>query len=374
MKIALVASIWIRIPPKGFGFGAQEYIAYALAEGLTRKGHEVTLFATGDSSTSARLVSVSPTEVSSLNFPDPKIKDMFELMNLSEAYRRSSEFDIIHNHLLPYGLLFVPLSRVKTVHTLHHVIYQTRADVFLYEKYKDQRFISISNAQRTIFPKLNYIGTIYNGVDTSFYTFQEKPMGDYLLYIGRMKKYKGIHTAIRIAKELGLKLKIAAPLPQPNQADFEEVNAYWLSEIKPQLSPSIEHLNEISGEEKVNLLKHAKAFLFPVEREEPFGMTVIEAMACGTPVVAYGNGSVPELVVDGKTGFVISAGSPTGTYTIRQTGFAGLKEAVQRILSLPEQEYHNMRLNSRAHIENCFTTHAMVEAYEKIYRNVLQSS
>jgi predicted peroxiredoxin len=143
VKIALVASVWISIPPKDFGFGAQEYIEYYIAEELTRRGHDVTLFASGDSKTSAKLIPVSDIQVSEMPTIDARAKDMFELMNLSKCFEMAGAFDIIHNHLLPYGLVFGNLTKTPIVHTLHHEIYKTRSDVYIYERYKNQSFISI---------------------------------------------------------------------------------------------------------------------------------------------------------------------------------------------------------------------------------------
>src|SRR5262249_19897483 len=148
--------------------------------------------------------------------------------------------------------------------------------------------------------------TVYNGVDTDFYRFKQNAGSDnYLFYIGRLKKYKGIHTAISLAKRAHIKLKIAAPLPNISQPDYREVNGYWEQEIKPQLGENIEYVGSVKGEEKINLLGNAKALILPVEREEPFGMTLIESMSCGTPVIAYATGGITEIMVDGKTGFEV---------------------------------------------------------------------
>ncbi len=360
MRIALIASIWISVPPKGFGFGAQEYLAYHIAEGLKKKGHEVTLFATADSQVSTKLVSVSKKQVKDINFPDPRIKDVFELMNLCEAYRIANQFDLIHNHLLPYGLLFAEQVQTPVVHTLHHQIYPNRADVFLYKRFCRQNYISISNAQRLIMPELNYVNTVYNGIDTNFYSFKNLPKNNYLLYIGRLKKYKGIHTAIKISQELGLPLKIAAPLPSKNQPDYTEVYEYWESEIKPHLGNSIEHIDGVLGKEKIYLIQNARVLIFPVERPEPFGMTVIEALSCGTPVIAYNTGAIPELILDKKNG-----------YLVKENDFTRLKKAVQELYALPQKEYQQLRYDCRKHVEKHFRVETMVDNYEKTYLKIL---
>lgn len=362
MKIALVASIWISVPPKGFGFGAQEYLAYYIAERLKKKGHEVTLFASGDSKTSARLHSTTPTQVIDIPFPDPRIKDMFELINLSECYKLASSFDIIHNHLLPYGLVFANTTNTPTVHTLHHSIYKNKADIFLYQRYKNQNYIAISHTQKQIIPELNYVATVYNGIDTTYYTYKQMPNDDYLLYLGRMKHYKGIHTAIAVAKALGKRLIIASPMPTKTQKDYDEVMTYYQSEIEPYLNNTITHLNDIQDQEKINLLQNAKALLSPVEREEPFGMTFIEAMACGTPVIAYDRGAAKEIVAHGKTGFLVNQ---------NPNGIQALQETVTKLYNLPTNEYTTLRANARKQVEDHFTIEHMVDAYEKVYDDIL---
>lgn len=371
MKIALVASVWISIPPKDFGFGAQEYLQYYLAEELTKKGHDVTLFATGDSKTQARLIPAADRQISDMPTIDTKIKDMFELMNLEKAYEMAGNFDIIHNHLLPYGLLFEPLTKTPTVHTLHHQIYKTRSDVYMYQRYKDQKFISISEAQKNIMPELNYISTVYNGVDTSFYPFKQQPTESYIVFIGRMRKYKGIHTAIHVAQKLQKKLKILSPLPRQNQADYKDALEYFDDEIKPHLNSDIEHIDFISGPKKVEILQNAKLLLFPVEREEPFGMTVIETGACGVPTVAYAKGSMPELIADGKTGFLVDTEQNSPPWQTKKIGFEGLCTAVERIFGMPEDEYRMLRKNTRAHVAEKFSIESMVDEYEKVYREIL---
>lgn len=362
MKIAIIASIWIKVPPSGFSFGAQEYLVYYLAEELKKRGHELTLFASGDSNVTTKLISVTSNQVSEILCKDVKIKDYFEIMNIAEAYKHADDFDILHNHLLPYALPFTDLfRRVPTVHTLHHLIYRDRAESFLYKRYRGQNFISISDRQRKNFPELNYIATVPNGIDTTFYSYKEKPDGDYLLYIGRMKRYKGIHTAIRIAKKLDLALKIASPLPMQNQYDYDEVIDYWEQEIKPFIGGKIEYIGNCVGDQKISLYQNAKALIFPVEREEPFGMTVIEAMSCGTPVVAFAKGAIPEIVKDQETGFLANF----------EEGESGLIDKVKLLFSLNETEYQKLRKSSRDVAVAKFDIKLMVDNYEKIYQKMI---
>jgi glycosyltransferase involved in cell wall biosynthesis len=374
MKIAIIASIWIPVPPPGFGFGAQEYLAYELAEGLVRRGHEVTLFAANGSHTSAHLIKTVEKPASQITPQDVPLKGFYELVNLSEAYKRASDFDIIHNELLPYGLYFPALTTTPTIHTLHHQIHKDRSEYQLYLRYRDQSFVSISDAQRRIVPELNYVATVYNGIDPTFYqpgAISQKQ--DYLLYLGRMRKYKGIHEAIRIAKELDVPLTIASPLPNPGQPDYNESMEYWDTQIKPHLDSKRVHLGEIEGEAKVKLLQEAKALIFPVEREEPFGMTIVEAMACGTPAIAYTRGAMPELIEDGKTGFLVNAAEsskPVLTQTLAQNA-EGMLQACKTLYSLSERDYQTMCEAARKAVEHHFSVEKMVDGYEKAYKKLL---
>jgi glycosyltransferase involved in cell wall biosynthesis len=360
MRIGLIASIWISVPPKYFGFGAQEYLASVLADGLSEKGHSVVLFASGGSATRAALHSVVDQPVSTIPSTDSKLKDMYEILNVSEAISQSSSFDILANHLLPYGLPFAPLTGVPVVHTLHHQVYPTRADHVLYDRYRTQPFVSISDAQRLLYPTLRYIQTVYNGTDTTYYQFEDSPTDEYLTTITRLKPYKGIHTAIEVAHQLGQPLKVAAPLPRPHQPDYDDVMAYWQT-IKSSFRGQAEYLGEVVGVSKVGLLQQAKAFLFPIERDEPFGMTLIEAMACGTPVIAFGRGSVKEIVVDGVTGYVVPPSD----------GVPGLVRAMQRLNALTETEYRAMRLACRTRVEQHFSSERMVNEYEKLFESIV---
>jgi len=369
MKIAVIASIWISVPPVNFGFGAQEYLAYQIVEGLVKKGHQVTLFATGDSKTTAKLISVSPQQVKNIETTDLKIKDTFELLNLAEAFRDTTQYDVVHNHLLPYGTVFSQFSKCPVIHTLHHEIKKTKADCYLYEKYKSQNYVSISNAQRNSFPQLNYVQTIYNGIDTNIFKFKEAAKNDYFLYIGRVKKYKGIHTAIGLAKKMGFRLKIATPTSIKSQPDYAEIEDYWTKEIAPHIGGNIEHILDVTEEQKVNLYQNAKALLFPLERAEPFGMTVIEAMSCGTPVISYALGSIPEIIYDGATGYLVNPKAGPKR-VIANDGITGFEDAIRVIQTLKEPDYQRMRKNCRTIVDKSFTIEKMVDAYEELYKRV----
>lgn len=361
MRIGIIASVWISVPPSDFGFGAQEYLASAITENLVKQGHDVTLFASGDSKTSAKLVSVCDKAVRGIEFPD-QIASVFELMNVEAAISQSKQFDVINNHLLPYGLPLANLSRCPVVHTLHHQIYNHRAGKFLYEHYRNQSFISISNSQRLNMPELNYVETIYNGTDTNFYSFSDYPV-DQFAVMTRLKRYKGVHTAIEAAVSEKFDLKIAAPLPTKNQPDYTEVNEYW-EEIEPKINKNenIEYLGSVSGKNKLDLLKNSKAFLFPVERPEPFGMTIIESMACGTPVIAFNQGAVPEIIDNGIDGLIVDP----------EDGVEGFIKAIKRLNGLSQQEYLAMRQAARKKVENKFSVERMVDHYEQALTRAAQ--
>lgn len=363
MRIAIVASQWISVPPKAGGFGAQEYLAYHLARGLQKRGHDITLFASGDSTREFRLISVSDKQVKDIPANAVNIKETYELLALTRAYQMAGEFDLIHNHLLPYGLLFAPLTKTPTVHTLHHRIYPDRPEYAIYEAHKNQKFVSISEAQRKIVPDLQYIATVYNGIDLDYFKFKaEVDTDSYLLMIGRMKPYKGFHTAINLARELGLKLKIAAPKPTPSQSDYQEVMKYWETKIKPNIGETVSYGDEMQGEEKVKLYQNAKALLFPVERPEPFGMTVIEAMAAGTPVIAYSQGALPELIIDKETGFLVER---------NEQGYQKLAAAVSNLYQMDKEAYNKMREACRKRVLENFSLEQMVDGYEKIYKKII---
>lgn len=368
----MIGSIWITIPPKNFGFGSQEYLQYELIEGLIKKGHDVTLFAAAGAKTKAKLIPTAPSQVIDLQPSDSRTKEAFELMNLTEAFKRAGDFDIIHNHLLPQGLLFPDLVKTPVVHTLHHQVYKV-SEIYMYQAFKSQKFVSISNSQRKIMPELNYVGTVYNGIDTNEYKFNAGHKGDYILYLGRLKRYKGVHTAIELARKTGLQLKIAFPDPNPSQPDFEEVNEYWLNDIKPQIKDNIEHIGMVEGPEKIKIIQNAKALIFPVEREEPFGMSVIEAMSCGTPVIVYGKGAMPELVQDTATGFIIKQNpDDRAVSSIKETGLPGLEKAVNKIFNMTSSEYTAMRQNCRESVEKEFTVSKMVDGYDAVYSKLLK--
>ena len=292
MRIAQVSPLIESVPPKQYG-GTERIVSY-LAEELVRLGHEVTLFASGDSMTHAHLESIIPKALRLENRTDPLAS---HLLMLEKVYRQSARFDIIHFHT---GYIHFPMCRrlhVPSV-TTHHGRLDFSEWQPLYREFKEIPVISISNNQRSPIAWANWQATIYNGVPKELYTYRSQP-GGYLAFLGRISPEKRVDRAIEIARRVGMKLKIAAKV---DKVDVE----YFETEIKPLLnSPDVEYIGEISEAEKDDFLGSAYALLFPIDWPEPFGLVMIEAMACGTPVIAYRHGSVPEVMQDGVTGFIV---------------------------------------------------------------------
>ncbi len=297
MKIAQVAPLYESVPPQCYG-GTERVVSY-LTEELVRQGHEVTLFASGDSVTQAELVAACPR---SLRLHDGCVDQLaHHVLMLEQVFRQAERFDVLHFHC---DYLHFPLSRrawVPHVTTLHG-----RLDLPdlqpLYREYAEQPLVSISDAQRGPLPWVNWQGTVYHGLPLDLHTFRDGP-GQYLAFLGRISPEKRVDRAIEIAKAVGMPLKIAAKV---DRADRE----YYEQQIKPMLRDAgslVEFLGEVGGATKDEFLGNAHALLFPIDWPEPFGLVMIEALACGTPVIAFPKGSVPEVMTDGVTGFVVSS-------------------------------------------------------------------
>jgi glycosyltransferase involved in cell wall biosynthesis len=294
MRIAQVAPLMESVPPKQYG-GTERVVSW-LTEQLVRQGHEVTLFASGDSVTSAELV---PCFAQALRFdPDATCAIPHHLVMLSRVFQRAGEFDIIHFHM---DFLHFPLFRAsaaKTLTTLHG-----RLDLpFLvpaFSEFREMPLVSISNDQRKPLAWANWISTVYHGLPGDLLPYRENPSLDYLAFLGRISPEKRADRAIEIARRAGMKLKIAAKVDKVDEA-------YFKNEIEPLLAqPHVEFIGEIDDAAKPEFLGNARGLLFPIDWPEPFGLVMIEAMACGTPVVAYRRASVPEVVDHGVTGFVV---------------------------------------------------------------------
>ena len=349
MKIALLAPIAWRTPPKHYG--GWELVASQLAEGLVRRGHTVTLFATADSLTTARLESVCPHP---LNQPGSQLDSrVYETLHIAHAYERATALgvDLLHNHAGCFGVPPARTAPFPVVTTLHGSAAETGSRT-LYEHYAEQPYVSISDSERQLAPDLNYVATVYNGIDAASFTTSHPPE-DYLIVLGRMSPDKGIHLAIRVAQQCGRRLVLAGIVPAENQAYFEQ-------QVQPHLKEgSVEFVGPVDHAQKNRWLSRAYASLHLVTYEEAFGLTMAESMACGTPVVAVKRGSVPEVVEDGQTGFVIPAGDDDAV--VRAAG-----QAVGKIGSLD-------RPQTCAAAQRRFDTERMVEGYERVYKTILRT-
>ena len=293
LRIAVISPVWFPVPPTGYG--GIEWIVWLLADGLVDAGHEVTLFASGDSHTKATLSAVFPTA------PSERIgQTLPELQHCLAAYARADEFDVINDHSGLPAAAIGGLIEKPVLHTIHGpldgeggAIYEQIAQVA-----KGIGFISISMNQRKPKPDFPWVANCPNALDFSLYPVKPH-RGEYLLFLGRMSADKGCHRAIDVAFSAGLPLKIAGKKREPlEQQYFDEF-------VAPHLSDEIEYLGEVNHGEKVELLQNARATLFPIEWEEPFGLVMIESMACGTPVIANRWGAVPEVIEHGRSGIIV---------------------------------------------------------------------
>lgn len=340
MKIAQIAPLAESVPPRLYG--GTERIVSNLTEELVRQGHDVTLFASGDSLTSARLVACSDVALR-LN---PAVKDHLphQVRMLEEVRQRADEFDVLHFHI---DLLHFPLIRTfadRTVTTLHG-----RLDLPdlppLYREFADIPLVSISNDQRRPMPPVNWAGTVYHGLPRDLLPFTEKPKGGYLAFLGRISPEKRPDRAIEIAATAGMPLKIAAKVDNADRA-------YWDGVIEPMVRrhPNVEFIGEINERQKADFLGNAAALLFPIDWPEPFGLVMIEAMACGTPILAFRCGSVPEVIDEGVSGVLVDS----------------MEEAtvkLGRVLGLDRRKV-------RAAFERRFTAERMARDYLDIYRRL----
>jgi glycosyltransferase involved in cell wall biosynthesis len=341
VRIAMMAPLVEAVPPTLYG--GTERVVSLLTEELVRRGHAVTLFAAGDSRTAATLVPVSPRGLRL----DDQIKDYaaYTLVGLGEAYDRAEEFDLIHNHNDYLGFPMARLVETPTVTTTHGRLDLKEVRRF-YELFPEQALVSISHDQRSWLPHANWVGTAYNGVAVEHFRSRERP-GDYLVFLGRISPEKRPDRAIEIARDVGMRLVIAAKVDPVDREYYE----YAIEPLIRAHRDLVEFIGEVNEQEKDELLGNAYAYLFPIDWPEPFGLTMVEALATGTPVIASRNGSTPEVVQDGVTGFVCK--------TVKE-----MIEAVPRVSDLD-------RRACRRDAELRFSPAAMATAYETIYGQVL---
>ncbi len=295
MRIAQVAPLYESVPPALYG-GTERVVSY-LTEELVRQGHDVTLFASGDSTTEANLI--APCRRALRLDPDCRDSLAYHIIMLEEVFRRANDFDIVHFHI---DYLHFPVSRrtrVPNITTLHG-----RLDLpehgAVYRQFPDMPLVSISNAQRRPLPKVSWRATVYHGLPDDLYAFESRP-GKYLAFIGRISPEKGLDRAIEAAIRAGMPMRIAAKVDKVDREYFETT-------IKPMLDhPLVEYIGEIGEREKQEFLGGAYALMFLIDWPEPFGLAMIEALACGTPVIAFRRGSVPEVIDPGVTGFIVNS-------------------------------------------------------------------
>ncbi len=263
--------------------------------------------------------------------------------------------------------MFQELLNKKIITTLHGPLNLSYQNI-VFEKYKDSFYISISNNQRKDLPELNFIKTIYNGIDINDFPFQEKPNSDRMLFFARFSPEKGAYEAIKTATITKRKLTLAAKV---DSSDLE----YYQKNKSLLENENIKFEGEVDKNQKAYYYENSKLLISPICWEEPFGLMFTESMACGTPVVAFARGSVPEIIKDGETGFIVNPSDDDirGNWIIKKTGIEGLCEAVEQIYSMPEKQYLEMRRACRAHVEKHFTVERMVDEYEKVYQEILNS-
>ena len=335
MKVAILAPIAWRTPPEKYG--PWEQVASNIAEGMVKKGLDVTLFATGNSHTAGHLEFVSETAYAEDRSIDPKV---WECLHISNVMERASEFDIIHNNFDFLPLTYSRLIDTPIVTTIHG--FSSQQIIPVYKKYNDNNhYVSISDSDRST--ELDYTATVYNGIDNKDFTLNEKPK-DYLLFFGRIHPEKGTYEAIQIAKKANKKLIISGLIQ--DEGYFEE-------KVKPFINDEdILYVGNSGPKQRDTLLGEAAALLHPISFDEPFGLSVAEAMMCGTPVVAFKRGSMPELIDNTKTGFLVT--------TIDEA-----VKAIHKIDSINRKYCHQWAMLN-------FSVDKMVEGYLDVYKKILQ--
>jgi glycosyltransferase involved in cell wall biosynthesis len=342
LRIAVIAPVWLPVPP--LGYGGTERVVHTLVEGLVDAGHDVTLFAAGESSTRATLSVVYPKA------PTERMDEAIpELRHALACFERSHEFDLIHDHSGLVATSLAATTSTPVLHTVHAALDAERAAVYAAccRLSRTVGLISLSFSQRRSHPQLRWVANCPNGVDLSAY-----PPGhdrdDYLLFLGRISPDKGCDRAIEVARAAGLPLRIAAKCRRP------EERAHFRSAIEPQLDRQIRFLGEVGQAEKVRLLQKARAMLMPIDWEEPFGLVMIESMACGTPVIATRRGAVPEVIADGVSGIIVD----------------DFRDMPAALLKADQLDRHEIR----RHIESHFSATHMVRSYLRAYRSALDAS
>ncbi|MDR7440205.1 MAG: glycosyltransferase family 4 protein [Armatimonadota bacterium] len=343
MRLAVLAPIAWRCPPRHYG--GWEQATSTLVEGLVRAGVEVTLFATGDSLTQAKLVSVVPRPL----MEDPELRRAargYEILHAVRCLEEAEAFDLVHNHAGSFVVSYAPFVPRPVVTTLHGSGAEPDS-ALLYRHFRHLPYIAISHAERRLLPDLRYVATIHHGVEVERFPYRDTP-GDFLLFVGRIARVKGVHTAIALAHRTRTPLVIGGIVPP-------EEEEYFAREVEPHLDGElVRFIGPVTAEERNRLSCQALAFVHLVEYEEAFGLTMIEAMACGLPVIGTRRGAVPEVVAHGRTGFVVE----------------GLEDAVEAVGRVREIS----REACRAWVQEHFSARRMVQDHLRAYEQVLQEA
>ena len=334
MRIAMLSPIAWRTPPRNYG--PWERVVSLITEGLQKRGIDVTLFATADSLTKGKLHAVVPRPYEEDKSLDAKV---WECLHISEMFEKADSFDLIHNHFDFLPLTYSSLIRTPVLTTIHG--FSSPKILPVYKKYNDKTYyVSISNADRS--PELDYIATVYHGIDIENFAFQETAE-DYLLFLGRIHHDKGVNEAIQIARKAGMKLILAGIIQD---------EAYFKERVEPFLDGSqINYVGTVTPELRNELLGKAFGFIHSINFNEPFGLSVVEAGACGTPVVAFNKGSMPEIIVDGNNGFLVD-------------DVSSAVEAIGKLNTIS-------RRKCRAIVAEKFSQEQMVENYLAVYRQII---
>ncbi len=350
LRIAQIAPLRFPIPPRKYG-GIERIVSF-LTEELFKRGYQVTLFASGNSKTRAKLVSVIKKDLDEKKIP---WADWYwNIFNHSSAFQMEKKFDIFHSHCGFMGIFFEKFIKIPVLHTLHNIPNSSDHRWGIFKHFKDYlNVVFISKSEQKNSPlRFKKEWVVYNGINVSQFKFNLKPK-NHFIWVGRIDPRKGPQNAIQIAKRLGLKLLLVGQI----QSIYKD---YFQREIKPHLTSKIRFIGEVPQKELPNFYTKAKALLYPIEWEEPFGLVMAESMACGTPVVAFKRGSVPEVIKDGKTGFIVEPFDKQGKPNLK-----GFIEAIKKIDQIDRRE-------CRKWVEENFTIEKMVDGYERVYKEILK--
>jgi glycosyltransferase involved in cell wall biosynthesis len=334
MRIAVLSPISWRTPP--LHYGPWESVVSLLTEELVDMGLDVTLFATGDSQTSGKLIAVCPRPYSEDPSVEPKVA---ECLHISEIFERAAEFDLIHNNFDFLPLTYSGLVETPVVTTIHG--FSSSKIIPVYKKYNDRgHYVAISEADKS--PELDYIATVHHGIDIAQFPMSEAD-GEYLLFFGRIHPHKGVYEAIQVAQHVGMKLLIAGIIQDQD---------YFAARVEPYIDgKSVEYLGSVGPDRRADVLGKAVALLHLISFDEPFGLSLVESMACGTPVVAFRRGSMPELIRHGETGYIVD----------------DIEEAINAVEVIKSID----RTKCRADVEQRFTSSRMARDYVRVYEMIL---